>query len=187
MGNAARGAFTDDPLWGWVLARPGADDRRARLEKFWRAVIGKVYARHELVFVARDDAGVHGAAAWAPPDRWKFSFADEARVALPVLASFGVKTARLLELMIAVERRHLREPHYYLFAIGADPAKQGQGVGASLLGPMLARIDDERMPAYLESSNPRNVPFYRRHGFIETGEIHLGDAQLTLMRRPPRS
>ena len=87
-------------------------------------------------------------------------------------------------LLGAVERAHLREPHYYLFAIGTDPAQQGRGVGAALMAPMLARCDAERMPAYLESSNPANLTFYRRHGFDATGELRFGDdAVVTPMRR----
>ena len=95
-------------------------------------------------------------------------------------------SVRLLKLLGAVERAHLREPHYYLFAIGADPAQQGRGVGAALMAPMLARCDAERVPAYLESSNPANLTFYRRHGFVETCELRFGgDAVVTPMRRDP--
>ena len=106
-----------------------------------------------------------------------------------VLASFGATgTVRLLKLLGAVERAHLREPHHYLFAIGADPAHQGRGVGAALLAPMLARCDEERLPAYLESSNPANLSFYRRHGFVATGELRFGsDVVVTPMRREPRA
>ena len=30
---------------------------------------------------------------------------------------------------------------------------------------MLARIDSEHLPCYLETTEERNVPFYERHGF----------------------
>jgi hypothetical protein len=36
---------------------------------------------------------------------------------------------------------------------------------------MLARVDADRMPAYLESSNQRNLAFYGRHGFEMTSEV----------------
>ena len=53
---------------------------------------------------------------------------------------------------------------------------------------MLDRCDAEGMPAYLESSNVRNVPFYGRHGFEVTGEIDLGKGAptVTAMWRNPR-
>lgn len=177
-------AFQDDPMWRWALGRDGTDERRARLERFFGGIARILEARHELTFVAGDTAG---AAVWMPPGQWKFRLVDEARLAPTVLGAFGAAgTVRLLELLMGVERVHLREPHYYLFAIGTDPAQQGRGVGAALLEPMLARCDAEKLPAYLESSNPANLAFYRRHGFEETGALHFGGNQVTPMRRAPR-
>lgn len=56
-------------------------------------------------------------------------------------------------------------PHYYLFAPGVSPQAQGRGVGGKLVEGMLDRIDDERMPAYLETQKEQNVRLYRRFGF----------------------
>jgi ribosomal protein S18 acetylase RimI-like enzyme len=177
-------AFQEDPLWRWALGRDDTDERRARLTRFFDVVARKVHSRQELIFTAGDFAG---AAVWMPPGKWRFSLGDEARVAPGVVAAFGAAgTVRLLRLLVGVERLHLREPHYYLFAIGTDPAHQGRGVGTALLAPMLERCDAEKMPAYLESSNPANLPFYRRHGFEATTELHFGGNVLTPMRRDPR-
>jgi ribosomal protein S18 acetylase RimI-like enzyme len=178
-------AFRDDPMWSWVLPGPDAADREARLKRFFDAVLGRAFAPHRLLFTAGDFAG---AAVWAPPPHhWRIGLLDEARLAPPVLAAFGVGgSARLVKLQVATARRHLKEPHYYLFVIGADPAMQGRGVGASLLEPMLARCDAEKMPVYLESSNPANLSFYRRHGFEALEELRVGTAELTTMRRAPR-
>jgi hypothetical protein len=35
------------------------------------------------------------------------------------------------------------------------------------------RIDSGGLPAYLESSNERNLDFYARHGFRVTGEVAI--------------
>jgi ribosomal protein S18 acetylase RimI-like enzyme len=66
---------------------------------------------------------------------------------------------------------HPHEPHWYLPLIAADPAKTGRGLGASLMKHALAVVDEARLPAYLESSNPRNISLYERHGFTVMGEI----------------
>ena len=50
----------------------------------------------------------------------------------------------------------------------------------------LARCDEERALAYLESSNPRNISLYERHGFEVMGAIEVGAAPLVtpMLRRP---
>jgi hypothetical protein len=53
--------------------------------------------------------------------------------------------------------------------------------------PVLRRCDEERMPAYLESTNPRNLSLYLRHGFEILGTIRVGEAPPVVpMLRPPR-
>jgi hypothetical protein len=36
-------------------------------------------------------------------------------------------------------------------------------------------VDETGLPAYLESSNPRNIPLYERFGFELLGVIQGGD------------
>ncbi|HRD29223.1 MAG TPA: GNAT family N-acetyltransferase, partial [Caulobacter sp.] len=82
---------------------------------------------------------------------------------------------------------HPKEPHWYLSMIGVDPSRQGQGLGAALLKAGLARCDADGLPAYLESSSPKNVPLYERHGFEVIGLIKPGDHPgLIPMYRPAR-
>jgi ribosomal protein S18 acetylase RimI-like enzyme len=82
---------------------------------------------------------------------------------------------------------HPEEPHWYLPLIGVDPAYQGQGIGDALMRYALQRCDRDHMPAYLESTNPRNITLYRRHGFEELGTIQVGSSPpLVPMLRHPR-
>ena len=57
------------------------------------------------------------------------------------------------------------DPHWYLPWLGVDGARQGAGLGADLLRQCLMRVDADHSPAFLETPNPRTVPFYERHGF----------------------
>jgi GNAT superfamily N-acetyltransferase len=54
---------------------------------------------------------------------------------------------------------HPREPHWYLPLIGTDPGQQSKGYGSALLSYALAICDQEKMPAYLEATSPRNVRY----------------------------
>jgi ribosomal protein S18 acetylase RimI-like enzyme len=88
----------------------------------------------------------------------------------------------------AMEKVHPHEPHMYLPAVGIAPEWQGRGFGAALLRPVLERCDRQRLPAYLESSNPRNLVLYERHGFETIEELSVAKDAPPLWRmwRSPR-
>ena len=105
-----------------------------------------------------------------------------------MLRSFRLRTPVVIKLLTAMEKAHPTGPHYYLEFLGTRRDEQGRGVGTATMQPMLERCDTEGVPAYLESSNPRNVPFYARHGFRETGVVEApgGGPTLITMWREPR-
>jgi ribosomal protein S18 acetylase RimI-like enzyme len=84
---------------------------------------------------------------------------------LPVLGEVGERMAAY----------HPEEPHWYLAMIGVDPAQQGRGYGSAILKESLRRCDEEGVIAYLESSNPKNVPLYERFGFEVLDFVQPGD------------
>jgi len=101
---------------------------------------------------------------------------------LPYVASLR----RGFRLDAAAEAHQPAEPHWYLSVLAVDPASQRSGVGSALMEPALTRCDQQRMPAYLESSREANVPFYRRFGFELTKRIRIqGEPSLWLMWREP--
>ena len=81
---------------------------------------------------------------------------------------------------------HPQGEHWYLPLIGVQPIYQGHGLGSVLMRPILQRCDEKRLPAYLESTNPRNIPFYERLGFRRTGHIQIGNspAIVPMVREP---
>ncbi len=102
--------------------------------------------------------------------------------------AFGRSLQRGLAAEELMKKAHPEEPHWYLAIIGSDPDVRGQGFGNALMRSRLDRCDAEHAPAYLESSNPDNVPYYQRFGFEITGEIALpnGGPKLIPMWRAPR-
>ena len=91
----------------------------------------------------------------------------------------------IIEQMI---RYHPTEPHWYLPFIGVEPARQSAGLGSALLRAQLAACDAAQLPAYLESTNPRNQPLYESHGFEAVVEIKVEDCPpiVPMLRRPRR-
>lgn len=66
---------------------------------------------------------------------------------------------------------HPNEPHWYLPLLGVDPHHHGKGLGSVLMKYALTMCDKDSVLGYIESSNPRNIPFYKRHGFELLGTI----------------
>ncbi|WP_280177443.1 GNAT family N-acetyltransferase [Microvirga pakistanensis] len=81
---------------------------------------------------------------------------------------------------------HLHEPHWYLPLIGVDPARQRKGYGSMLLAHALRACGATGTPAYLESSNPENIPLYQRHGFkvLETIQVGTSPPVIPMLRHP---
>jgi ribosomal protein S18 acetylase RimI-like enzyme len=81
---------------------------------------------------------------------------------------------------------HPTEPHWYLAQIAVTPGRQGRGHGSALLRSGLERCDRDGLPAYLESSSPRNRALYERHGFDVIDEVRVADSPpIWPMLRPP--
>lgn len=171
-------AFASDPAVRWMY--PDAHQFRIFFPRFARAFGGKAFA----LGTAQCIAGFRGTALWLPP-----GVTPDDEVLTPLLEE-TVQPGLLPEVCAVLEQMgalHPAAPHWYLPLIGVDPLHQSQGLGSVLLGMMLATCDREGMPAYLEATNPRNVPFYERHGFEVRGEIQAGTSPTFLaMTRDPR-
>lgn len=80
------------------------------------------------------------------------------------------------------------QPTFSCWCLGSivvDPGLAGSGLGGQLLEHTLKRVDVENMPAFLESTNPRNVSFYKRYGFEVLAALEMGGNHvLTPMLRP---
>ena len=173
-------AFDDDPVSGFLFPDPRA--RRARLESFYRIVLGMMES-HGAIQV---DAEMRGAAVWQAPSPPKPSLLDGIVGALVMMSVLRTASLRALALGRAVNAVHIAEPHWYLSLLGTDPAHQGQGVGSALVAPILERCDREGVPAYLESSREENVPFYERLGFRVTQVLSVpsGPTLWAMLRAP---
>ena len=92
----------------------------------------------------------------------------------------------LLATFEKMDQSHPGEAHWYLPMIGVDPKVQGKGIGAQLMRHSIARLDRDPALAYLETANPRNIPFYQRFGFEVVEHFKMGTAprMTTMLRRP---
>jgi len=186
LAAALASAFSKDPLFSWMAGagpnRPLGPKMRVMFDAFLKLDLRR---SDHLVFT--DEVGI-GAAVWKHPNKWKMPTGDTVRTLPAMLRVLGTKTPRMIGAITAIEKVHPKEEHYYLEALGTQQDMQSKGVGSAVIRHMLDRCDAEGLPAYLESSNPRNIPFYARHGFESTGEIVVGKGAptVTAMWRDPR-
>jgi ribosomal protein S18 acetylase RimI-like enzyme len=169
-------AFVADPVERWLFAEP-----LQYLTHFARfvAAFGGGDLAGETVFRLGEFAAV---AIWIPPGAEPDGDAIVAALSESVPAEKQADTFAVLKQMDAA---HPKDPHWYLPWLGVDTARQGAGLGAALLRYGLARVDADHLPAFLETPNPRTVPFYERHGFVVASVSQAGACPpVTSMRRP---
>jgi GNAT superfamily N-acetyltransferase len=117
---------------------------------------------------------LRGGMAVAPPRVW------------PAGLRFGLTGSRRLGAMTAymdgVHQRRAPGPHWYLWAFGVEPSRQGRGLGGGLLGSVLAR--GRRWAALLSGDAQRAQPAVLREARFRAGRHRrcarhpgLGDAQ----------
>jgi len=172
-------AFGADPAARWTW--PRAEDFLRNLPLLARAFGGKSFALGTAYGVDH----LAGVALWLPPGVPPDEESLGELIEQTAARSIQQDITRVFEQMAGF---HPREPHWYLPLIAVDPACQGRRLGDRLMLHALARCDAEQRPAYLESSNPRNLPFYQRHGFVALGKIQVGSSPtLVPMLRPPQA
>jgi GNAT superfamily N-acetyltransferase len=180
--DALSDSFTEDPMFNWLFPTT------TLYPHFFRMLVKDVYLPRGIVHI--DDEG-RAAALWLPPEQRK-KMAPRLRLlrfGLKVFHQNGLRPLwRVLRQGSIFAKHHPVEPHYYLQFIGCYRQDQGQGIGAALLKQGIRICDERGMPAYLECSNPRNVPLYERHGFVVRGKQAVGKNGPTawFMWRDPR-
>ncbi len=158
-------AFSTDPASRWVWPEPAR--YLASFPDFARAFGGRAFEQGTAYCID----GYAGVALWHPPG---IQADEEPLIALIQTTVAEQAQADMFAVFEQMASYHPSEPHWYLPMIGVDPSRQGQGYGSALMRHALLACDRDGTPAYLESSNPANIPLYQRHGFELLGTIQVG-------------
>lgn len=160
-------AFLTDPPTRWLFPEPHR--YFATMPTFIQGFAGAAFASGSAYYVG----AYSGAALWLPPGVHPDVDALVALFKRTLPESRAKDAFALFEQM---GKYHPEEPHWYLPLIGTDPVAQARGYGSALMKHALERCDREHKLAYLESSNPRNLSLYIRHGFEILGTLRAGDS-----------
>jgi ribosomal protein S18 acetylase RimI-like enzyme len=178
-------AFEQDPLYSYLV--PPGPRRDARLRGLFELILRYLSDDWREVLTTDD----HGAVAlWLRPGMQKVPLVRQAQLVPAFSKVLGFRNIpsglRLMAHMDALHARFAPDPHYYLSLLAVAPEQQGRGLGGALLAPTLERCQRERVRIYLETAQPKNVPFYQRHGFRVLAETkHKAYPTLWSMAREP--
>jgi len=189
LGEVLADAFAEDPVFAWLIP-PRSRGRDHRLRTFFTSM-SRGYLRSGKPCYLAGDASA--AALWARPGAWDMPLSQIILEAAPNELAFRHRLLRALRTQLQIERLHAAHsrPHWYLAYLGTRQDRQGHGLGTQMLREVLAGLDTGGVPAYLESSNERNLPLYERNGFRVVGELQAlghGPTIWRMWREPePRS
>jgi GNAT superfamily N-acetyltransferase len=190
VGDAGRlfaRAFATDPVITHFLG--GVRRRAVAFPAFFRAIIFANLS-YGHVYGAWENGHLVGVAVWTPPSVSAPNAAGRPFASLNhaiVRFLFPHRSQGLYGGFGATASLHPGEPHWYLAFVGVEPNRQGQGVGAQLLAPVLQRADADGVVCYLETPFPASHAFYRRLGFdlgVEAWPFEGAPPIRTMTRRP---
>jgi len=158
-------AFQNYPLLQYGF--PGELEREKMASYFFQYVLsycvryGEVYAT---------SPNLEGIVAWLTSDYfpmtfWKLIRSVSPSVTFAFVRGGGVKLKHAGDYVDARHKHVAPFKHWFLQTIGVAPQFQGKGYASKLIWVMLARIDKEGLPCYLETMDEIKVRLYEHFGF----------------------
>jgi ribosomal protein S18 acetylase RimI-like enzyme len=172
-------AFEHDPLYSFMVPAPAS--RIAGLEEYFA-----VKLQHELddgstlSYMSPSGGTVLVAQTVDPDAEHGPALSADSREALGHWVS-AEHVDEIADVFDGIPHPH--HPHIYLDVIASAPGVRGQGEGTALATAWFDVVGDRAV--HLQSSNPRNLGFYERLGFVASEPIVLrhGAGQLIPMDR----
>ena len=157
-------AFQNDPLMVYTIPDPA--ERARMLPEFYARMLRFGILAGEVYTTA---PAMEAVALWLPPGvqwtRERVQAAGLHELSSVIGADAIARFRDVVGHEAQARERDMTEPYWYLLLLGVEPALQGRGLGGELIAPMIQRAHREGVPCYVETEQPRNVAFYRRHGF----------------------
>ena len=176
-------AFATDPMITWPLppAAPLSD-----VLSLFSTIVHDAYGSMGAVSVAGENE-VDGAAVWLPPEqaaRFEEVEAATRPKIVPLTDDGGARYAAFWDWLGG----HLpSEPCWFLDILAVRETARDRGLGSALVRHGLERAHAARLPAFLETAKPGNVPMYEHLGFrvVEESDAPDGGPTIWFLRADP--
>jgi ribosomal protein S18 acetylase RimI-like enzyme len=180
-------AFVDEPVSAAVYRNFSPSRRTLALTNDFSAELSVCIQRGYPLQLEQDGETLAVAAIY-PPGTYPLPVLDGWLLLAKSIFQNGLYDIRnWLRWLAEAEKNHPTSAHYYVAYIGVEPALQGRALGSMLLSHLANRADVDRVGCYLESANPRNLPFYQRFGFEILMEKVVIGLPAWFMWRPPNN
>lgn len=154
----------------------------AKMRTFWKVSLKTMSDR---TFFVSDSEDVNSLAIFSPYEKggistWRYIKAG----GLWMLTKIGIKMAKTMsnfeKFAESIKDKYAKPGCWYLYVFVTMPECRGQGIGNSIMEPMMAYLDRHEKDCYLETLCPVNVEIYKRYNFELKESVQVPGTDLTL-------
>ncbi len=176
-------AFADNPS---TLANVRGDRVKAKHMMREAVRVAKFGRPWSSALVAVQEDEIVGALNAAPWPHCQMGIAQKIQTALSMIRIWQTALPRAFTMMSKREAHDPAEAHWHIGPIGVRSDRQGYGTGTALLAEFLSTVDQQNLPASLETDVDRNVTLYQRFGFNVTSREQIIGIDTRFMWRDAR-
>ena len=160
-------SFESNPSVNFIIKQDNSKPQRIRTLMEYSF---EICFRYGEVFISEDRTGCALVLLNKKPTTFRSIWLDLKLI----LKGIGLRNLRdALDREARIKSIRPKNKMYYLWFLGVLPEHQKKGTGTKLLKEILIRSSEIRLPVYLETSVPNNLPWYKKHGFVVYDEMQL--------------
>lgn len=168
---ALAAANADDPMMKWIFGGVESPDQALAA---WLGLFVEAFAAAGAIDVVVDDDARPVATAMWRVDTTPLPYPEIPNLGGLLVSFLGADRAGQVGAGLGAFAAHKPEPPFhYLQFLAVHPGSQGRGLGRLLVAHGQQRAAAAGRGIYLESTNPRNLPFYASVGFQQLGGFTL--------------
>lgn len=179
-------AFSEDK---GMLSIAGGKNVSRRMYDFYKFIV-RASLKYGHVYASSKE--IEGIVIWLPEGVTylsAFDFFTNGGIGMILRHGFEMplKMMRYEDFTAERHHSHIKEPHWYLLAVGVVPEHRKKGITSRLLRPFFRYFDENRIPCYLETGEGNNEAMYRYYGFDLVEEVNRDMGVFKAMIREPES
>ena len=183
-------AFQDDPVFTYFI--PDPERRKRKSHHIFKSLVRYSVAYGEVYSTSKNFEAV---TVWLPHDKVEMNLRNALKnggisIITRINPASVLRQLATTDLMCATHKELAPYPHQYLYLVGVKSEFARMGHAGVLMRCMLARLDNEGVPCYLDNTNENNLPIYEHYGFKTVKEYTIPKTQVriwAMVRQPAKT